>query len=200
MSLPPPPGFGYITFGFQGSGIAQFNTWAFANPLSFTAANIRTNLESASRGTGSIYDDVNYYNLSRMVSSYVLVNIGGLLYSDQANVSYSGSASFNPVPPGTSGVVHKNTALAGRQYRGRVALPSYFLDETAVASNGGINAPVVAALQASLNQWQSDMSGYGTPAVILHGPPLVGATPAPTAVTSFEMTALVGSQRRRLRR
>lgn len=199
MSFTPPAGFGLFSIAIQDNagGRAQFTTWGFGNPTANDAGVCNINMRLAINSTGSLYDEPNISDDFNIVQTYVLINIGGVLTSDiNLNVS-AGLASFNPVPPSVSGVLRKVTTLAGRQYRGRVAIPSAFLDESKVTSGGSIDSTVVSALQASADQYIAAATTLVQPLCLLHGPNKLGVTPVPTYLTALDMTPVVGSQRKR---
>lgn len=102
-------------------------------------------------------------------------------------------------PPANVAVLcHKRTAVGGRRNRGRLFLP-WFVIETNVAEDGVIDGSTVSAIQTALNNWRTTLVTASLPPVVLHS---VGLTTpgAPTPITSFQVDALVATQRRRLGR
>jgi hypothetical protein len=108
-------------------------------------------------------------------------------------VGGSGSAKL---PQNCAALVRKNTALGGRQHRGRLFLPNV-LDEGEVSHVGLIAAPMMTALTTKVDLWFDTFED--TPMVILHNNVGVGDTPDPTPVTSLTCDNVVSTQRRRLR-
>lgn len=202
MSLTPPIGYGYFaaTFSLTGTSRNQVNTWGFQNAAGYSSAgSALLAAYIAFTGTNDIYDPANYVTTMSLIQFYCLLNVGGLLFSAENVNPVPGTSTFNPVSPNVSGVVNKHTALAGRQYRGRVALPSGFLDEADVDRDGHIG-PSAAHLQTCLNNTKAVMAGLNLPLVLLHAPNHVGFTPPPTAISSLTMSTVVGTSRRRLKR
>jgi len=202
MSVTPPPGFGIyaryyrpdlglrnaaVVLGFQNVG----------NQVATTAVGaIRTACSTA----GS------WAELSRLgtswnwVGDYCLVNVAGSLSSSNLTVSTPGTRAVDTPPPNVSNVVIKRTDYAGRQYRGRMAVPAGFLDEALIGDDGMIDGGEVTAMQARMVFFLAQCTSVGRPLYLIHDVPKGGGpAPAPTAVTFLETTPLVGSQRRRLR-
>jgi hypothetical protein len=94
-------------------------------------------------------------------------------------------------------LVTKQTALGGRKGRGRWFVP-WAVTENNVDPLGVIDAEHVAGLATAASNTLASFTSNGCPLVLLHAD-VVGA-PAPTLVTSLSVSALIGSQRRRLGR
>lgn len=94
-------------------------------------------------------------------------------------------------------LVTKQTALGGRKGRGRWFFP-WAVTENNVDPLGVIDAEHVAGLQTTATNTLASFVTNGCDLVLLHAD-VVGA-PAPTPVTSLSISALIGSQRRRLGR
>jgi hypothetical protein len=201
MTVTPPPGYGLYTQTFTVTGGAhkQVITAGFANVGAQTAFNCRVNLSNAFNGAGGLTEPSQYDSSLTQVQTYVLLNTGGVLTSDLSTVAAVGTATFNTPSPGTSIVILRRTAMAGRQYRGHIALPAGFIDETEVNEAGFLLPGTVTSIQTKASFTLGRMTTLLVPMVLLHSPPLSGPLPAPTAVTSLSVTNLVGSQRRRLR-
>lgn len=202
MSITPPPGYGISAWTFQATGSARtaVNTYGFKNNAGATALGARTAISTAFVGGSRLYDDQWYNTEWTLVQQYVLLNNAGVLTSDTGLYGIPGLGGWDSPGPGTSAVVRKTTALAGRAYRGRIALPAGFLDEADISAAGYMSSGFVATLQAVITASLNAMSAANLPMYIIHGPNNLGVTPAPTLVSAMTMDTLTGSQRRRLRR
>jgi hypothetical protein len=135
-----------------------------------------------------------------VVGTKCIINLGGDLHSDQNLTVVQGTTTgIETPPPNVSIVVAKNTPLAGRQFRGRLFAPICNMDESDVAKNGSIISGALATQQIWWNHVMTNMTVNDLQPVLLHEPPLEGALPAPTQLTGFRVTQLVGTNRRRLR-
>lgn len=202
MSLTPPAGYGIHarTYRPDGGSRTAVNVWGFRNVSSAPIATVHAAAGSAMSGGGKPYNLGNLALTWKSVQSYTLINIGGVLTSSTSISGSSGTLAIEPVPPATSMVVRKITGVAGRAYRGRIALPGGFIDEPTVDEAGILDAGVVTAFQTTFDAMLAQMNTSNIPVYLLHGPNLLGVTPVPTLVSSILVTNLVGSQRRRLRR
>lgn len=108
------------------------------------------------------------------------------------------SAQLRP-PSNLAVLVRKVTALGGRRNRGRMFLPAGFVAEGNVDERGFLAAPLVAAIQADMDEFYEALTqgalDYVIP-VILHAE----APATPTQITSFSVQTLSATQRRRMRR
>ena len=203
MSVTPPPGYGIYTrtYGPVGGPHDCVNVFGFQNTIGSTAAVAIAAQDTLMTAAGRPYVLADLAFTWEYRGSYCLVNNGGLLSSAVVPAAAAGTGAANVVGPGTSIVVSKTTALAGRQFRGRVAFPGGFLAEGDVDPAGVLNGAFVAALQAKWNNLNTAWFASPYKPVIIHGP--FGTPPAPgpnpTGILSFFVTSLSGSQRRRLR-
>lgn len=203
MSITPPPGFGIYTRSYKPVGGTHecVNTFGFQNTIGSSGAVARAALDTLMTAAGRPYELALLSNLWQETGSYCLVNIGGILSSSALVSSNVGTLAINTPGPGTSLVVQKVTLNAGRQYRGRVAYPAGFIDETKVNSSGIVDAAVVSATTTKFESMRTATFASPYPTVLVHGPfgdpPQPG--PNPTGIFAYRCTDLVGSQRRRLR-
>lgn len=202
MSVTPPAGFGiYARTGEPvGGSRTAVNTFGFKNNGAFTAATAMATLTTALSTTSRPYNAGVFNSDWNQIKTYCLLNTGGVLTSASATFSIPGTLSGASMSPGTSIVVHKDTTIAGRQYRGRLAYFPCAVDEADVSGAGIIDPTVLAAYQAFWTAALNAASTASLPLYLLHGPNKAGVTPVPTAITGLTMQGLVGSQRRRLRR
>jgi len=201
MAQTPPPGYGIfaVSFLIAGNSSELVNTWGFRNVAAGTAAAARAALHTAFTSGGSIYAPAFYNNQLTRVQEYVLLNDSGVLTTDVNTTHVVGTSSFDAPPRNVSLICNKHTARAGRQFRGRCAIPNCFIDESDVDDNGTIGSSL-AALQAAATITLALCLASNYPLYLLHGPVFPLDAPPPTPINSLTLNPLVGTQRRRLRR
>lgn len=196
-----PTGFGYYTAKFiAGTGIDNEcdNTWAFQNAVPYSSPSVAlAAIHTLFTASGRLYNPARYASSWYLESEYLLMNIGGVLMSAVSTVHAIGGGTWQAPSPNVSAIVRKNTNLAGRQYRGHVSLPSPFLDEDDIDIHGGFTS---STLQTAAEATRVAMSGANLVLALLHAPPKVGATPAPTGVSSLSVPSVVGTVRKRVKR
>lgn len=203
MSVTPPPGYGLHARSYQPDtgGAVCVNVIGFSNLTLAPAATCESLVSSAVSTSGRPYNTAAYFTDWNTVQLYTLVNIGGILGSHTTVLSTPGAKSGGaPVNPNVSMVCNKNTAIAGRQYRGRVAKPAGFLDAGTVDEAGIILGSVVTAENALWAAALAAMTTASVPMVLIHGPNKLGVTPTPTVVSSVTLNNITGTQRKRMRR
>lgn len=123
-----------------------------------------------------------------------------------------GTVVATATPPNTAYLVTKGTAVGGRRGKGRMFVPG--LPEVSVDDSGTITQPSLGTIQGRFDGFLGDLATASIPMVLLHEPatvwtlvngqprrvPLPGPVPSPDEVTSLNVAARVGTQRRRLRR
>lgn len=201
MSATPPPGFGYFAIVHQvtGSTHTPTVTCGFQNGGSFTAAAANAALRAAMVSGTNFWDVANFSNAYLVQSTYVLVNIGGLLYTDTNVVPIAGTASIATPPINTAAIIQKRTGVAGRQYRGRMFMPPMNVAEGDVSIAGIIGGASFTNLGTYSTAFYGGLVAQAMTPYLLHEAPLVGAPPAPTIITSFAPTQLIGSYKKRIR-
>lgn len=117
----------------------------------------------------------------------------------------NGTSTDVKLPQNCALMVRKQTALGGRQGRGRIFLPGW-LNESGVNDVGIIENNIRQIYQTTMDDFLADLaapdpvSGAETPMVILHGPTTTSnVVRAPTPVTSLTVDGRISTQRRRLR-
>lgn len=116
--------------------------------------------------------------------------------SDSSVPSVAGTDSRVGVPPNTSYLIQKRTALGGRQGRGRMYWPG--IPEAEVNEAGTLNSAWVLAAQAVITDFYDQLTLSTLVPVLLHSedsPPFV-----PLTIQSFDLSSVVATQRQRLRR
>lgn len=202
MALPPPIGYALYsqTFTQTASGRTAVVTMGVQPLAGATAAGTLSNVAAALNAANRIFDPATLDSSWSLTEQYCLFNNGGIMQSAQQFVSVAGTVAGNCVTPQVSIVMNKRTARAGRQFRGRTAIPAGFLQETDVDDSGTIGGTRLTAFNLAASLTYSALAGNGVPAYLLHSMPLSGILPTPTPVTSFLVSGLVGTQRKRLRR
>lgn len=104
-----------------------------------------------------------------------------------------GAQSGAVSPPGVALLVHKNTAIGGRQGRGRMFLPGVV--EAAVNEAGQLADLFRIDLQGNANEYAGAMNAANLPLQLLHGDAM-----APTDIINMTADTRVATQRQRLRR
>jgi hypothetical protein len=126
----------------------------------------------------------------------LLRNASGQLEAAENTTIVTGTQTPGAYPPPNVAVlVRKRTSFAGRQFRGRMYLPGFFLNEANIGSTGIIDAAAVTAIQGWMTSWLSTVNASNYALRLLHES---GVVP-PTAVTSLTAESTVATQRRRLR-
>lgn len=106
-----------------------------------------------------------------------------------------GSATADGLLCNSALLVRKNTAAGGRKNRGRMFVPPFDLQEEVVNTAGFVSATEIPQYQLQYNDFFAEMVTLGLEPTLFHSHP----DDAPTPLTGFTVTALVGTQRRRMR-
>lgn len=202
MSLPPPPGFGAFaaTFTEVNSARNAVITMGCAVSGAATAAGTLSNVSASLFGAGCLMPLTALGDTWELTNEYCLINQAGVLTSAALALTTPGTGGHSVVTPQVSVVMNKHTVLAGRQYRGRMAIPSGYLLEGDVDEAGVITPANVTAFNAGAVVSLAAAVTNGVRFHLLHSVPASGIVPAPTPITSMICSPLVGTQRKRLRR
>ncbi len=113
--------------------------------------------------------------------------------------NYRGGQTDNFLPQNTSVLVKKITNRGGRRGRGRMFFP-YLTPATTVSEIGVLAAGLITNYNTRLNNVQAALNAIGGGPVLLHES--TGTTPPglPTPITDFQLSCVIATQRRRLRR
>ncbi|AXH79007.1 MAG: hypothetical protein [Circular genetic element sp.] len=123
-------------------------------------------------------------------------NNAGMLEAAENGTIITGTGVLNPAPPPQVCILgQKRTLFAGRQYRGRMYIPGFILNEGNIDSAGIIDSATRGVVQGWINTWLSGLNASQYPVKLLHESLAI----APTAVTSINIDSRVATQRRRLR-
>lgn len=163
--------------------------------IGLTAAQQNTAVQTALVGaTGKPFSAANMDNQYTFVESKILYrNSFGVLVSHIDPLAIIGTKVIDPLPVNTSVVIRKNTAFAGKQYRGRILCPPLYFTESDVDSGGLIAAP--ATYQSIWTAAYNSLVSNGVPPVLLHDDPLI----APTNIVSLTVNQRIGTIGKRLR-
>jgi hypothetical protein len=184
-----------LTFAVTGSLIPQTITCLTTSVPFGSVATDLSEWETSMLDTGKPFESASLADMYTVIASSSLKNAGGVLTSAVNALSLPGTGTWEPPSSNTPCIIAKRTALAGPSHRGRMFAPAGILDDGNVNANGIINAGYLAVVQGNFNAAFTRMVTVGLQPVIGHG-----ASPTPTACTSFTVTPLVGTFRRRIRR
>lgn len=113
-----------------------------------------------------------------------------------------GTSTAEKLPQNCAYLVQKITGRPGRSGKGRCFLPGV-APEGSVDDTGVINAGGITSAQAACNTWKNGLDTGAadeiTPMVVLHNEGIVGST-VPSLVTRLQISPVIATQRRRLRR
>jgi hypothetical protein len=164
----------------EGWDVTQMDTdsTAFANA-------VKPNLTSADTLTAIVWT--------------VGTSIGALEYVSATNAVGTLLSASAQMPQNCAVLVQKRTSTPGRRGRGRLYWPG--LLESEVDAVGTLTASVVTRMNTMLNSWKATITAspqLGQP-VLFHS---AGATPVPgpSNITSFTVSQVMATQRRRLRK
>jgi hypothetical protein len=203
MSITPPSGYAIYSRTYRPIGGTHdcVSVFGHQNTIGSTPVTMRAALDTLYSQSGAPYQLSLLSTDWEYLGSYLLANYSGILGSSASPSTAPGTNAIDTPGPGTSLVVRKVTANAGRQYRGRTALVAGFLDEAGIDSAGIVDGADVALWQTRFDNLLTTTFASPYPSVLIHGPhgdpPLPG--PTPTGILAYLVTDLVGSQRRRLR-
>lgn len=167
------------TFGFHNTGL---------NTADVAASDI-SDVWIASFTPATTLDSYTYTELK------VLEKLGGSLLSGLFTSGAAGTVNAKPVPPAVAVRCTKNTALAGRKWRGRMFLPPAMIAEANVNNAGVIDSTTLDSIQTKCDDLLTGLADAGYPMYLLHHD-----LSTPTPVTTLQVRNHVGTQRRRQRR
>lgn len=158
-------------------------------------------------GTGgelvdTVYDVFADNLLNRLTSNVILSKVAVKFgpNSTGTTIEVTGTAAgadgSTTVGPMEALLVTKQTALGGRQGRGRFYLPG--ASSAKLNPSGLWDASWLVSAQADADAWLADMLSADIPPVLLHSEGSSDTTPEP--ITSLSVQGRVASQRRRNRR
>lgn len=146
-------------------------------------------------GTGKLVDTATMSNQYQLTKCTVIKRIGVDMYGAENTTPVVGALSITPMVNNVAVLVQKRGSALGRHNRGRFFLPPYHLTQTDVTPGGTVLAAKVTALNTVFTNLLTNLTGAGTPMVILH----THSEIAPTVITSCPVQTKVATQRRRLR-
>lgn len=110
-------------------------------------------------------------------------------------VAHQGGDAGQPLPPNTTMLVRKNTAIGGKHGSGRLYIPG--ITEAASDGTGTLGAESVTYHNGQMADWLEALSSHGIPMVLLHA--TEWAAGAEQTVTALTVQSVLATQRRRLR-
>jgi hypothetical protein len=188
-----PEGFGQVLVPLRNAGAGHVSAITFGVDFTVAATDPQ---DEADTIAGVVYPRLAPCQDSDVTIGPLEVRYrqGGNEFVGIAATTDTGDQSFNSPPPNNSVIVAKNGAAAGRRNKGRFFLP-WALDRTDMNEAGGIVPARVTQIQGEMTTLLGDLVGIDREMVILHS---TAGTPA--VVVGLVVSALIGSQRRRLGR
>lgn len=191
MSLIIPAGWSQVTFLFGGTSLPEgaAMTLGINHPGDTAATEIAQTVGDifVAEVMPDMTDDV--------VLQSVIAKKGPNATGQSAEVSFgdAGGSTSAPTSPAVALLIRKVTNFGGRSQRGRFFMPG--LPEAAVAPNGLLEAGNQAGWQARYDALYTELDTIGYTPALFHS-----ASSDPTAIASFQVDAMVATQRRRQRR
>lgn len=187
-----PEGFSQVSVVHTGGGIVDEAIWTVGvnNAFDVTPATI----------AGEVVTLLGTLNYEDLISSSVEVpevrvkngpDVNGPSAVDDTGIV--GSIGGQAAPPNVSLLVHKLTAVGGRQGRGRLYMPG--IAEASLEAGGGVEAALLADAQTFFSAFRTGMAFLNRPLALLHAD-----ASEPNEVTTLTVDARFATQRRRMRR
>lgn len=199
-----PPGYGIWSASFAVSGVTRLSvvTMGFQNTGPAAPATVQVRFNTAMFSSGKLLDPATLRAIYTVVKTYVLVNNGGTFFSDTSVTPIPGTVTGGlGAAPNQAVVMQKQTANAGRQYRGRMAIPAGYISDADINEVGIIQTSKVSSMNTAAVATYANMIASGISPYLLHSTPKGGgAVPVPTPINLFEIQPLIGSSRHRLKR
>jgi hypothetical protein len=195
MALVVPPGFGNARF--------VYTTVGDPDEMGYS---LGANLSSYNGDFQTAVDEMRANHATKMGAGYMGSNWtfkGVRLYVGQDGGASAVYESFTDVvgnqvnttlPQNCAILLHKRTASAGRNMRGRCFIPPYWPPEGSVDATGNIASSALTNMNASWADIANDRAW-----VLFHDSASPG-TKIPTAITQLRVDAVIATMRRRLRR
>lgn len=200
-----PNGFGQWTAIFSQVGNAREMavTCGYANAGGAAPSVVLNNLEVAGEdGVLAPFDPGSFSSSTTLQRLYCIQRRANVLESDVRVVGTTGSNTGACISINNCLVVAKQSAQAGRQYRGRFGWPGTYVLEADVNERAEIDSTVVGNLQDSFTHFLAELLNQGLFPVLLHSQPKdpLAPIPIPTAITAFDVRTQLGGSRRRIKR
>lgn len=206
-TTPIPNDFGTATMFFRNAAVPRemattvaFKCVALVIPTpNQMAASVRGAFATASGAPFKAEDMLTGWSLNR-VEVYFRNSDGDLLQGSQ-NTPVNGSKSGSGLIVNCSLKVNKQTALAGRKFRGRFYAPPTYLVEGDLGVNGEISSGNQISLQSMWSSAFAAMNAEELRPVLLHSWAGIPAPnpPDPTDIEAFVVQSKVGTIGRRMR-
>lgn len=194
--MPPiPDGFAQVNFVYTGPQVLTGAEWTLGLSLisyGGSAGNACADIFTAYQGA-----NLDAWTCLDCDLTTVKVKFGPDATGESAELAVTeGGAGGAGAPPNVTYLVQKQTAFGGRAGRGRLYMPG--VTEGSIGSDGVLVGATVTAIQNSFDSLQTALEAADLFPVVLHGEgsPLS----VPSGITSFAVSTLAATQRRRLRR
>lgn len=190
-----PVGYAQITLTFGGAALPTGAAVVLGADISGYAL---SPAELAEGVHGAFSADVMPHLVNTVQLETVLVKFGPDATGPSGEYSevQVGGTGGSAASPAITYLVLKHTNLGGRAGRGRMYLPG--VTEAAVGIDGTVDETKRDAVEDGITDFGAVLSVAFVDLVILHGPESPLAVPTP--ITSFTVSSMVATQRRRQRR
>ena len=192
-----PGGYGQINFIWTGDALPTggqttigFENESGPSTPSAVASEVSSILEGCTEIWASIWNEV------RLTQILVKFGPNATGPSAQVPVTHIGAYSSSDGLPSACYLIRKNTAMGGRQGRGRMYVPGVPLQD--VTEAGSILTNLTGNQNTGWTEFFTGMTAAGMPLVLLRAEDSPITTPEP--LTGFSCQSVVATQRRRLRR
>lgn len=196
MGVVIPVGYGQVRVmtGFIGSTKRWQTTWGYHGDVAEVPNTDAAEIAAILTATGRPWKPAEYSLATSIFSVDVtrMTSTGPIMGT--APLGVPGSKSVTAVPINTSFLLQKSTARGGRKGRGRCFLPPIWTAENNVDAQGIITTFDLNAMNALWSSALTALLASDCPPVLLHED---GSTPDP--ITSWAVTPLCATQRRRMR-
>jgi hypothetical protein len=196
MGVIIPVGFGLakIMGTISGANKVFVSTWGYDGDVAEVPATDASEIDVILRATGRPFATANFSSQWTYLGVECIRMTATGPISGVAPQSIVGGTSTATVPINCATLLDKHTARGGRKGRGRCFLPPIWWSEANVDSLGNATSTVQSSAQALWASALTALLASDTPPVLLHSD---GSTPDP--ITSWDVKALMATQRRRMR-
>lgn len=198
--MPVPEGVYNATFLFQTNASPRVLTTACG--FIKTDLSTPTASEMALELYGVCTDEDNPMDNAEMIDDFFFLGVQVALGTPTGDIlgqylfTTQGTLSDSSPPSNCALIVAKNTTLGGRRNRGRFFWPMTMVNEGAIDAAGAINPAIIDNWQALFDHWLMDLETADIAPVLIHQ---TGDTTETPLISSFTVSPLLGTQRRRMR-
>lgn len=196
-----PPGYANLHYQFLNDGATREQSFAIGMQITDGFTDYEGLVEDMYDLFISNFPVTVIANTGKLSGTHLVVgNDGPPIVVDHEETT-DGTAGWSVPSTQVSLLVKKRTAFGGVQFRGRLYMPSMFVQDTEVDYAGTVTGSRVTAINASWATWRTNgllVTGVDD-FVLLHSTPQAGPAPDPTPIVSLTCDSIVATQRRRLR-